>query len=859
LISNGGFVNANGVSIGDVSGSSTVTVTGAGSVLNAIHGLEIGGDCGCTPLVGTLTIADGGLTNSPSGTIIGQGSTLNLGTGGLAGAIITPFIINDGLISANFNDMLTLAAAISGGGTLSKSGPGTLILTADNTYTGGTTISGGTLQLGNGGTSGSIVGDVTDNGTLAINRSDVFTFGGAISGIGGFAQNGTGTTILTANNTYTGPTAVNAGILQAGGANVFAPNSAFAVASGATLNLASFDQAIGSLAGAGSVTLGSGTLTTGNDNTSTIFAGTISGSGNVIKIGGGTFVLSGTNAYTGNTVVNAGTLEVNGTIANSASVTVNAGAKLSGTGTVDPPGVTIISSGGTLAPGNPTNPTGTLTITGNLALQSGAFYLIQVTPGSASSTSVVGSASLAGTVQAVLAPGMYLPGSYTILHSAGLNGTTFNGIAANVPANFIAGLSYTATDVLLNLVPQLGVNAGAIFNLNQQAVANAINGFINRGGMLPPGFFGLLNLTGGNLANALTLLSGEAATGAQQGAFQLVSEFLSLMLDPFVDGRGGVGGAFAQASPFAPEREALPEDIALAYAKVLRTPVAKAIPFEQRWSVWGGAYGGYNKTSGDPVVVGSHDLTARTAGVAAGLDYRVAPGTVVGFALAGGGTGWSLAQNLGSGGSNAFQAGVYATTRSGPFYLAGALAYTQHWMSTDRFAFAGDRLYASFNAESIGGRAEAGYRIAGTVAAVTPYAAVQAQNFHTPTYSETDYSGGVFGLTYNAHNATDTRSELGARFDKQILLNWNSVLALRGKLAWGHDWITDPTLMPAFQALPGATFIVQGATPAKNSALTSAGAELRLINGVSLLGKFDGEFAAHSQTYAGTGTVRYTW
>jgi uncharacterized protein with beta-barrel porin domain len=65
--------------------------------------------------------------------------------------------------------------------------------------------------------------------------------------------------------------------------------------------------------------------------------------------------------------------------------------------------------------------------------------------------------------------------------------------------------------------------------------------------------------------------------------------------------------------------------------------------------------------------------------------------------------------------------------------------------------------------------------------------------------------------------------------------------------------------MPTFQALPGAGFIVQGATPAKNSALTSAGAELRLINGVSLLGKFDGEFAAHSQTHAGTGTVRYTW
>jgi uncharacterized protein YhjY with autotransporter beta-barrel domain len=243
--------------------------------------------------------------------------------------------------------------------------------------------------------------------------------------------------------------------------------------------------------------------------------------------------------------------------------------------------------------------------------------------------------------------------------------------------------------------------------------------------------------------------------------------------------------------PFAPEREALPEDIALAYAKVLRTPVYKALPFEQRWSVWGAGYGGYNKTSGDPVVVGSHDLTARTAGGAAGLDYRIAPGTVVGFALAGGGTGWSLAQNLGSGRSDAFQAGIYGTTRYGPAYLAAALAYTEHWMSTDRYAFAGDYLTANFNAHSFGGRAEAGYRVPVALWALTPYAAVQAQNFHTPTYSETDVTGGGFGLTYNARNATDTRSELGARFDKQILLNWSAVLALRGKVAWAHDWVSN--------------------------------------------------------------------
>jgi uncharacterized protein with beta-barrel porin domain len=69
----------------------------------------------------------------------------------------------------------------------------------------------------------------------------------------------------------------------------------------------------------------------------------------------------------------------------------------------------------------------------------------------------------------------------------------------------------------------------------------------------------------------------------------------------------------------------------------------------------------------------------------------------------------------------------------------------------------------------------------------------------------------------------------------------------------------NPTLTTEFQTLPGSTFIVSGATPAKNSALTSAGVELRLANGVTALAKFDGEFASHSSTYAGTGTVRYTW
>jgi outer membrane autotransporter protein len=89
----------------------------------------------------------------------------------------------------------------------------------------------------------------------------------------------------------------------------------------------------------------------------------------------------------------------------------------------------------------------------------------------------------------------------------------------------------------------------------------------------------------------------------------------------------------------------------------------------------------------------------------------------------------------------------YGTTRSGSAYLAAALAYTNHWMSTNRFAFAADHLTADFNAQSFGGRVESGYRLATPFAELTPYAAVQAQSFRTPSYSETMSAAAASGFT----------------------------------------------------------------------------------------------------------------
>ncbi|MBZ0091606.1 MAG: autotransporter-associated beta strand repeat-containing protein, partial [Sulfuricellaceae bacterium] len=140
--------------------------------------------------------------------------------------------------------------------------------------------------------------------------------GGVIGTTSGtLTKDGGGTLILSGANTYTGATSINEGTLQLGAANRIADTSAITVASGATFNLNGFADTVGSIAGDGNITLGSATLTSGGDNSTTAFSGVIGGSGGLTKSGSGSLTLSGSNTYTGVTTLSAGTLSV-GTIGN---------------------------------------------------------------------------------------------------------------------------------------------------------------------------------------------------------------------------------------------------------------------------------------------------------------------------------------------------------------------------------------------------------------------------------------------------------------------------------------------------------------------------------------------------------------
>ena len=262
-------------------------------------------------------------------------------------------------------------------------------------------------------------------------------------------------------------------------------------------------------------------------------------------------------------------------------------------------------------------------------------------------------------------------------------------------------------------------------------------------------------------------------------------------------------------------------------------------------------------------MVGSNNTTSNVAGTAVGADYFISPNTIAGFALAGGGTSFSVA-NGGSGHSDLFQAGAYLRHTNGPGYVSAALAYGWQDITTNRsVTVAGfDQLRAEFNANAWSGRLEGGYRFvspAGGGVGITPYAAAQFVTFDLPGYAEQAMAGtNNFALAYGAKDVTDVRTELGFRTDKSFAMP-DGILTLRGRVAWAHDYDPDRSIATTFQTLPGASFVVNGAAQASDSALVTASVEKKWLNGWSAAATFEGEFSDVTRSYAGKGVVRYAW
>lgn len=403
-----------------------------------------------------------------------------------------------------------ISAPLSGAMSLTASGTGQLFLTGANTYTGSTIIdSGAAIWVGNGGTTGSLTGNVSSSGTgeLAFGRTDAYTYSGTLSGSLAVDQNGTGTTQLAGTNTYSGPTTINYGTLQAGSTSAFGGATGLSdvtVRANGTLDTNTFSNTIGSLAGSGAVTLGNGTtLTVANTAGNTTFSGVISGGGS-LSSASYILILSNANTYTGGTTITSGTLlaeNTSGSATGPGPITITGGALQLGTGGANGAvAVVPITDNGTVAFGRPDSITFANAISGSGGVTEFGYGTGSVT--------LSGNNSYTGTTYinngTVVAGSTSAFGSGPVTIYGTLNLATFSNTVGDITGDF-AGL----------------IQLGSATLTTNTTTSTTFGGVVSGAGSLVVEGSGDLTLTGTNTYSGGTTISGATLTvgdGSTAGA-----------------------------------------------------------------------------------------------------------------------------------------------------------------------------------------------------------------------------------------------------------------------------------------------------------------------------------------------------
>nr|WP_298725288.1 autotransporter domain-containing protein [uncultured Steroidobacter sp.] len=372
-----------------------------------------------------------------------------------------------------------IASALTGSGMLDKTDLGTLVLTGANDYTGGTTISSGTLQVGDGGTSGSLTGDITNNATLAFNRSDALTFDGVITGTGVTRQLGSGTTVLTGAGSTVSALDIRHGSLEVtSGASL--SSNATTIAAGATLrNAGTFEGTAGDdTLTLGGTLIGAVSLLDGNDqvhiatgadfsqasfdggagtdtvelttnDAATLSAATFSGFESLVKRGGGALTLEGAlDGFSENVTIAAGSVNLRAAAVQTNEFRIESGTTLTGVGSFSG----NLYSAGMVSPGN--SP-GVIHVAGNYAQDAGGVLISEILPTGTDLLDVAGTATLAGTHRVNVEYGLYLDGTtQTLLQAGGGITGDFDSIEMNTSALMSAERELSANALTVSFARQ---------------------------------------------------------------------------------------------------------------------------------------------------------------------------------------------------------------------------------------------------------------------------------------------------------------------------------------------------------------------------------------------------------------------
>lgn len=770
---------------------------------------------------GTLSVSSNANLGDAFGGLDFQGGTLRV-TGTAMRNLnrdITWGAAGGGFDIADAGNTFSVNALLTGNGGLNKLGAGTLVLTNNNTYTGTTRVASGTLQLGNGGSYGSIAGDaiVQAGATLAFNRSGSLVYGGTLSGAGELRKQGEGTLILTGNNTLTGVTRIDGGTLQIG-------------------NRGNTGSLTGDIVNNGEL------LFRRSDNWT--YAGSLSGSGATGILGDSTLTLLGnSSAYTGTlTVYSDSALQVEGKLGGTVKTSVRT--VLSGTGTLN----NVVLTSGILAPGNAARPMGTMKLRGDLSFGQYASYRVAASAdGQHSSVQVGGKATLAGSVVHVGANGSYAPSTtYTILTADGGVQGRFGKVSSNL-AFLNPTLAYDDHRVdLVIKTKEVPTDDGGTRPIefadagntsNQRAVARALQSLPKDS----PLYRRVMNLPNGAPAGAFDGLSGETHSTSATMLQGAANTFVQV---PMTRLRANLNAGMLPGVPTA--------QLGLGDAAAL--PQAAAQP------LWAQVFGNWGTMRGD----GNAAKTTQTdSGITIGGDHAIGGGWRLGGALGYTNSRSSTGERGASAKADSYSLTIYGGKAfdlgSAKLNFSLGTAYTWHDMSTRRNTDAAglpQTLEASYRGNTAQVFTELGYAIPVTErVTLEPFVGAGYSSLRTRAFTESGGDAALRGDS-NRNNVATTTLGLHAR---SVFESAGARGQVHGTLGWRHAYgdVNPASTLSFVQG--GGSFTANGVPVARDAALVELGVNMDVSKRTTVGVTYGGQFGSGNRQHTGTLDVRYRY
>jgi outer membrane autotransporter protein len=787
------------------------------------------------------------ITNAGGSVDISALSTDGMTAGSIEGA--GTYQLGSKRLTVGLNNLSTVVSGtiadggVAGGtgGTLVKTGAGTLTLSGANTYSGGTIISAGTLQIGGGGTSGSIAGNVTDNATLAFSRSDPFTFGGVITGAGTLVQIGSNvpeTLTLTAANTYTGATVINI-------------RASLQLGNGGTTG-----SIIGNVIDNGSLIF--------NRSDTVSYNGIISGSGIVVQDGQGTTILGGTNTLTravdvnngtllisnaqalgrGNVVVNGGTLGVNPQLSDTQTINVNQAYTQNGSGTLQ-----LRVAGPDAGDYDSLN-------VGAVAFLGGTLRLVPID----------GFEPYAGDKLTVVTSAAGINGKFDDLESPFVPGSGFNTIDLVYGRNS-KGQESVEVDFL-----ELGLGLGlpvptepgepALFvttidftsfalTPNELAAANLLNAV-----QLDPRVTNLMtfleNEPFANLPADFDKISPEALTAFYEIGFSNANIERLTLEDRLNDIQNGSNGFSSNLnlSGTAVYLEDKSADEGKSSKSVVEPVLQRGI--ENRWGVWATGFGDFVSVDGD---ANANGYNFTTGGVSLGIDYRVTDQLAIGV-MGGYSHTWTNLEPNGDIEVDGGRGGLYATWFDRGAYLDGGIYGGYETYDSARGGLGGLASGSTHGAEW-SAFASTGYDFRLAQLSLGPIASLQSTYVDIHGFSE---QGSLAPMQIHSDSARSLRTDLGFRAIYQWKIG-KIILEPSIKAAWEHEYLYSALPITAgIAAVPGPSETFFGPSEGHDSAVVSAGISAQWAPAISTYIDYDGQLGRGLyDSNAVTGGVRFSF